>query len=35
MPIKFMPEVSESITSAPMMEPVTLPTPPAADTPPT
>src|SRR5687768_6219967 len=35
MPIRFMPLVRESITSAPMIEPVTLPTPPAADTPPT
>ena len=34
MPIRFMPLVSEVMTSAPMMEPSTLPTPPAADTPP-
>jgi len=34
-PIKFMPLVSEIITNAPMSDPVTLPTPPAADTPPT
>ena len=35
MPIRFMPLVREVITNAPMSEPSTLPTPPAADTPPT
>ena len=35
MPIKFMPLVRDVMTSAPMMEPTTLPTPPAADAPPT
>ena len=34
-PIRFMPLVSDPMTSAPMSEPNTLPTPPAADTPPT
>lgn len=34
-PSKFMPLESEAITTAPIIEPVTLPTPPAADTPPT
>ena len=33
-PIRFMPLVSDMYTSAPMIEPVTLPTPPAAETPP-
>jgi hypothetical protein len=35
MPIKFMPLVRDVITSAPISDPTTLPTPPAADTPPT
>ena len=35
MPIRFMPFVSDAITNAPMSDPTTLPTPPAADTPPT
>ena len=34
-PIRFMPFVSEAITKAPMIDPVTLPTPPATATPPT
>ena len=34
-PIKFIPLVSEVITNAPMIEPIILPTPPAAETPPT
>lgn len=33
MPIKFMPFVREAITNAPMSDPITVPTPPAADTP--
>ena len=35
MPIKFMPFVSDVITKAPISDPITVPTPPAADTPPT
>ena len=35
MPIKFMPFVNEIMTNAPMSDPITLPTPPVADTPPT
>jgi len=35
MVIKFIPLVSEVMTNAPMIEPIILPTPPAAETPPT
>ena len=35
MPSRFMPLVSDNITTAPSSEPITLPTPPAAETPPT
>lgn len=35
MPIRFIPFVSDTMTNAPMIDPVTLPTPPATDTPPT
>ena len=35
MPIRFIPEVRDIITRAPIIEPVIVPTPPAAETPPT
>ena len=34
-PIRFIPEVRDIITRAPMKEPMIVPTPPAAETPPT